>query len=160
MVECSLKIFIDDCSIFGSFFEDCLHCLTLVLVWCKEKNLMLNWEKCHFMVMQDIVLGHVISWWGIEVDKAKVDQIFNLPPPRTVNGVCYFLGHAWFYRWFIHDFSKIVRPMCKSSSPNALLMRTTREHLGTLRAFWCPHLLFSHPTGLYLLRSCVTHRIM
>jgi hypothetical protein len=40
----------DDFSVFGSSFQECLHCLTLVLVRCKEKNLVLNWEKCHFMV--------------------------------------------------------------------------------------------------------------
>jgi hypothetical protein len=51
----------DDFSIFGSSFQECLHHLTLVLVRCKEKNLVLNWEKCHFMVKQGIVLGHVIS---------------------------------------------------------------------------------------------------
>ena len=41
---------------------------------------MLKWEKCHFMVKQGIVLGHVISHKGIEVDKVKVDLISNLPP--------------------------------------------------------------------------------
>jgi hypothetical protein len=40
----------DDFSGFGSSFQECLDCLTLVLVRCKEKNLVLNWEKCHFMV--------------------------------------------------------------------------------------------------------------
>jgi hypothetical protein len=58
----------------------------------------LNWEKCHFMVKQGIVLGHVISHQGIEVDKAKVDLIFNLLPPSTVKEICSFLGHAGFYR--------------------------------------------------------------
>ena len=75
----------DDFSVFDSSFKECLHHLTLVLVRCKEKNLVLNWEKCHFMVKQGIVLRHAISHWGIEVDKAKVDLISNLPPPRIPN---------------------------------------------------------------------------
>jgi hypothetical protein len=113
MVERFLEVFMDEFSVFGSSFEECLHHLTLVLVRCKEKNLVLNWEKCHFMVHQGIVLGHVISRRGIEIDKTKVDLISNLPPQRTVKEVLSFLSHAGFYRQFIQDFSKIARPLCK-----------------------------------------------
>ena len=103
----------DDFSILGSSFEECFHRLTLVLVKCKEKNMVLNWEKCHFMVKQGIVLGHVISHRGIEVDKAKLNLISNLPPPCMVKDVHSFLGHTGFYRLFIQDFCKIARPLCK-----------------------------------------------
>ncbi|RVW29283.1 Retrovirus-related Pol polyprotein from transposon 412 [Vitis vinifera] len=61
---------------------------------CIEKDLVLNWEKCHFMVQQGIVLGHIISKNGIEVDKAKVELIVKLPPPTNVKGIRQFLGHA------------------------------------------------------------------
>ncbi|GJY76266.1 reverse transcriptase domain-containing protein [Tanacetum coccineum] len=78
---------------------------------CEDTNLVLNWEKCHFMVKEGIVLGHKISKSGIEVDKAKVDVIAKLPHPTSVKGIRSFLGHAGFYRRFIQDFSKIARPM-------------------------------------------------
>jgi hypothetical protein len=84
VVKHFLKIFMDDFFVCGSSFEECLHRLTLVLV--------LNWEKCHFMVKQGIVLWHIISHLGIVVEKAKVDLISNLPPPRTVEEVCSFLA--------------------------------------------------------------------
>jgi hypothetical protein len=65
------------------------------------------------MVKQGIVLGHVISHRGIEVDKAKVDLISNFPPPHTMKEIHSFLDRAGFYRRFIKDFSKIARPLCK-----------------------------------------------
>ena len=55
-----------------------------------RENLVLNWEKCHFMVSQGIVLGHIISEKRIEVDKAKVDLISKLPPPTNVKTVRHF----------------------------------------------------------------------
>ena len=111
MVEKSIEVFMDDFSAIGSTFENCLHNLTLVLKRCMETNLVLNWEKCHFMVREGIVLGHRISERGIEVDRAKIEIIEKLPPPTLVKGVCSFFGHAGFYRRFIQDFSKVSKPL-------------------------------------------------
>ena len=63
------------------------------------------------MVRQGIVLGHEISRRGIKVDKAKIEVIAKLPTPKCIKNIQSFLGHAWFYRWFIKDFSKISRPL-------------------------------------------------
>ncbi|RVW98266.1 Retrovirus-related Pol polyprotein from transposon opus [Vitis vinifera] len=98
MVERIMEVFMDDITVYGGTFEECLVNLEAVLHRCIEKDLVLNWEKCHFMVRQGIVLGHIISEKGIEVDKAKVELIVKLPSPTTVKGVRQFLGHAGFYR--------------------------------------------------------------
>ncbi|KAL6316599.1 hypothetical protein AAG906_018854 [Vitis piasezkii] len=90
-----------------------------VLNRCIEKDLVLNWEKCHFMVRQGIVLGHIISEKGIEVDKAKVELIVKLPSPTTVKGVRQFLGHAGFYRRFIKDFFNLSKPLCELLAKDA-----------------------------------------
>src|SRR5664279_4863889 len=63
------------------------------------------------MVNEGIVIGDKISERGIEVDRAKVEDIEKMPYPRDIKGIRSFLGHAGFYRRFIKDFSKTSRPL-------------------------------------------------
>nr|GEW79143.1 reverse transcriptase domain-containing protein [Tanacetum cinerariifolium] len=74
MVKKTMEVFMDDFSVFGNSFGNCLSRLDKMLQRCEDTNLCLNWEKSHFMVKEGIVLGHKISKNGIEVDKAKVDD--------------------------------------------------------------------------------------
>ncbi|GJY54608.1 putative nucleotidyltransferase, ribonuclease H [Tanacetum coccineum] len=111
MVEDFMKVFMDDFSVFGNSFNSCLTNLDKMLAKCEETNLVLNWEKCHFMVHEGIVLGYKNFSSGIEVDKAKIDVIAKLPYPTNVKGIRSFLGHAGFYRRFIKDFYIISKPM-------------------------------------------------
>ncbi|GJS20862.1 reverse transcriptase domain-containing protein [Tanacetum coccineum] len=111
MIEKTMEVFMDDFSVFGDSFDSCLSNLKKMLKRCEDTNLVLNWEKCHFMCREEIVLGHKILKSGIEVDRAKVNVIAKLPHPTTVKGVRSFLGHAGFYQCFIQNFSKIARHM-------------------------------------------------
>ena len=83
LLEVCIEIFVDDFTVYGNSFDSCLANLYLVLRRCQEKNLVLNFEKCHFMLPEGIVLGHVVSERGIQVDKAKVDVISKLPYPTN-----------------------------------------------------------------------------
>ena len=111
MVERTIEAFMDDFSVLGKSFDNFLENLRQALIRCEETNLVLNWEKCHFMVKEDIVLGHRISERGINVDRAKVKTIEKLLPSSSVKGIRSFLGYAGFYRRFIKDFSKIAKPL-------------------------------------------------
>ncbi|MCH94683.1 hypothetical protein A2U01_0015646 [Trifolium medium] len=153
-----MEFFMDDFSVCGSSFESGLANLEKVLERCVKTNLVLNWEKCHFMVKEGIVLGHVVSERGIEVDKAKIEVIEKLTPPTTVKEVRSFLRHANFYRRLIKDFSKITKPLI------GLLMKDAEfvfdEHC--LESFQnLKHTLISAPIMQppdwnLLLRSCAT----
>ncbi|GJY49628.1 reverse transcriptase domain-containing protein [Tanacetum coccineum] len=111
LIEDSIEVFMDDFSVFGISFDHCLKNLEKMLMRCEETNLVLNWEKCHFMVKEGIILGHKVSRSRIEVDKAKIKSISKLPYPTNVKAIQSFLRHACFYRRFIKDFSQVVHPM-------------------------------------------------
>jgi hypothetical protein len=110
LIENIMEVFMDDFSVYGKSFEECLENLIKVLKRCQETHLVLNWEKCHFMVKEGIVLEHRVLEKGIEVDRAKIKVIEQLPAPTNVKGVRSFLGHVGFYRRFIKYFSHIARP--------------------------------------------------
>jgi hypothetical protein len=110
-IEEIVKVFMDDFSVYGKTFADCLENLDKVLTKCGEVDLVLNWEKCHFMVRQGIVLGHVTSKRGVKVHKSRVEAVEKLPPPTDIKSLRSFLRHAGFYRRFIKNFSKITKPL-------------------------------------------------
>ncbi|GJW03186.1 reverse transcriptase domain-containing protein [Tanacetum coccineum] len=85
MIDETMEVFMDDFSVFRDSFSSCLSHLDKILKRCEDTNLVLNWEKCHFMIKEGIVLGNKISMSGIEVDKAKVDVIAKLPHLTSVN---------------------------------------------------------------------------
>jgi hypothetical protein len=92
-VERIIEVFIDDFTVYGDSFNKCLESLSLVLKIC----IVLNYEKCYFMVIQGIFLRYVMSSCGLEVDKAKIDVISSLPYLLCTRQVHYFMGHAVFY---------------------------------------------------------------
>lgn len=99
----------DDFSVYG----ETLNNLAKVLKRCQEANLALSHEKCRMMFTKGVVLGHIISQAGIEVDPAKISFISNLSPPKNQKEARSFLGHAGYYRKFIKDFTKLATPLFK-----------------------------------------------
>jgi len=102
-IENIIEVFMDEFSVYGGTFDLCLKNLTKVLRQCEEVNLMLNWEKCHFMVQEWVVLGHVISNRDIEVDKATMRLTSDCPLLLLQSGC----GVSLFMRDFIVASSRI-----------------------------------------------------
>ena len=74
-IELIMEVFMDDFSVYGTSFTSCLDNLSRILQHFEEANLVLNWEKCHFVVKEGIVIGHKVSGKGIEVDRAKFEAM-------------------------------------------------------------------------------------
>ncbi|RDY07874.1 Retrovirus-related Pol polyprotein, partial [Mucuna pruriens] len=105
MLHDCMVVFMDDFTVYVDSFDACLENLSKVLMRCINTNLVLNFEKFHFMVTEGIVLGHLVSNRGIEVDKSKIDIITSLPNPASMRG--------GFYKRFINNFNKIALPLSK-----------------------------------------------
>ncbi|GKA85483.1 reverse transcriptase domain-containing protein [Tanacetum coccineum] len=139
----TMEVFMDDFSIFGDSFDSCLSNLEKMLRRCEDANLVLNWEKCHFMCREGIVLGHKILKSRIKVDRAKVDVITKLPHPTTVKGVRSFLGHAGQRR--LKHFQPIHYASKTMTEAQIHYTTTEKEMLAVVYAFekFWPYLVLS-----------------
>ncbi|RDX60772.1 Retrovirus-related Pol polyprotein, partial [Mucuna pruriens] len=91
LLEDCMEVFMDDFMVYAESFEACLNNLSKVLHRCIDSNLVLNFEKCHSMATKGIVLVHLISTRGIEVDKEKIDVISSLSNPPLCGRFIHFL---------------------------------------------------------------------
>ena len=152
----------DEFLLYGGTFDLCLENLSKIIHRCEEVDLVLNWEKYHFMVQEGVVFGHMVSQWGIQVDKAKIEVIERLPLPTCVKSVRSFLGHVGLYRRFIKDFSKTAKLL------TLLLAKDTPFIFSNecLKAFYrsqglsFPLPLFKRKFGVFLSKLCVIITIM
>jgi hypothetical protein len=110
LIEKVMEVFMDDFSIYGETFEDCLANLDKELKRCQMADLVPNWVKCHFMAQEEIVPGHKILAKGIEVDKAKIEVIEQLLPPTNVKGICSFWDMHGFIEDSFRNFLRLLDP--------------------------------------------------
>jgi hypothetical protein len=103
-------VFIDDILIYSKNEEEHAQHLRIILTRLREHQLYAKFSKCAFWLEEIQFLGHVLSAKGIAVDPSKVKDILEWKPPTTVHQVQSFLGLAGYYRRFIPDFSKLVKP--------------------------------------------------
>jgi len=101
----------DDFTVYGNTYQEALDNLEKFLIICQEMNLSVNHEKCKMLLIEEVVLGHHVSFEGIKVYPTNIEVIIRLPPPMTQKEVRIFLGHVGYYRRFIENFTNIVAPM-------------------------------------------------
>jgi hypothetical protein len=111
-------VFIDDILIFSKMEEKHKKHLRMVLEKLRSNQLYTKFSKCEFWLMKVTFLGHVISAGGISVDPSKVRDVLNWMPPTNAVEIRSFLGLAGYYRRFLKDFSKIVKPMTRLLEKN------------------------------------------
>jgi hypothetical protein len=104
-------VFIDDILIYSKNEEEHAKHLQIVLMRLREHQLYAKFSKCMFWLEEIQFLGHVLSAKGIAIDPSKVKDILEWNSTTTVHQVRSFLGLARYYRKFIPDFSKIVKPI-------------------------------------------------
>jgi hypothetical protein len=104
-------VFIDDILIYSKNEEEHAKHFWIVLTRLREHQLYAKFSKCAFWLEEIQFLGHVLSANGIAVDPSKVKDILEWKLPTTVHQVRSFRGLAGYYRRFIPDFSKIVKPI-------------------------------------------------
>ena len=106
-----IEVFMNDFSVYGNSFDTCLDNLRLILLRCIETNLVLNWKKCHFIVEHRIILGHIVSSKGIEIDRAKINIISSFTLPRECVGCALFSWTCRFLLKVYQAFFKNWRPI-------------------------------------------------
>jgi hypothetical protein len=106
-------VFINDILVYSQNEEEHAEHLRIVLTRLRDKQLYAKFSKCEFWLKKVPFLGHVLSRDGISIDPTKVQEVLDWKAPTTVSEVQSFLGLAGYYRHFIPDFSKIVKPITR-----------------------------------------------
>jgi len=104
-------VFFDDILVYSRDWETHLLHLQQALRVLSQQQFIVNQKKCNFGQQQVEYLGHVISGLGVTVDRTKVKNVVEWPVPRNVKGVKGFLGQTGYYRKFIKDYGKMVKPL-------------------------------------------------
>lgn len=114
MKDINLKevlVFLDDLIVFSTSLEEHEARLLTVLQRLRENGLKLSPEKCKFFQSRVRYLGHIVSRDGVETDPEKVTALKTWPRPQTLKELRSFLGFSGYYRRFVQDYSKIVKPL-------------------------------------------------
>jgi hypothetical protein len=106
-----VMIFIDDILVYSKTMEEHEKHIEIVLQWLREHQFYAQFNKCELWIKEVLFLDHVVSLDGIAVDPRKVKEVLDWKPPTSMSEIRSFLGLTDYYRRFILNFSKIMKPI-------------------------------------------------
>ena len=112
------QAYVDDILIYSKTLAEHREHVRKVLARLREAGLQVDIKKCEFHVEETAFLGMIVSAEGVRMDPAKVEAVLSWPQPLNLKQVQAFIGFCNFYRRFIRNFSRIVRPLTQLSQKN------------------------------------------
>lgn len=139
-------VYLDDIIIFSTSLQQHMARLKEIFERLKKANLKVQLDKSEFLRKEIAFLGHVVTTEGIKPNPDKIHAIKNFPIPKTQKDIRTFLGLLGYYRKFIKDFARLVKPMtvCLKKGRSVEL---TENYIKTFQT--CKHILTNDPILQY-----------
>ena len=104
--------YLDDILCYSRTFEEHVEDVRKVLKRLNAKGVKLRAEKCCFGKQEVRYLGRLVSADGYRADPAEIEAIEKFrEPPKTVGELRSLLGFMGYYRCYVKDFSRRVKPL-------------------------------------------------
>ena len=113
------QAYLDDILIYSKSYSEHVRHVRLVLQKLRDAGLQVDIDKCEFHVQETKFLGLIVSTEGLQINPTKVQAVIDWPRPANLKQTQAFVGFCNFYRRFIKDFSKIVRPLTRLTQKGA-----------------------------------------
>ena len=126
-LEKIIIVFIDDILVYSRSKEEHIQHLRLVLETLRTEKLYAKLSKCEFWLRKVGFIGYVVREKGIHVDPSKIKAIENWAIPTTPTKFRQFQGQATYYRRFIHNFSKIAKPLTTLTQKGVVFSWETKQ---------------------------------
>ena len=105
------QAYLEDILIYSKTRKEHREHVAKVLRKLRDAGLQVDVKKCEFDVTETVFLGVIVSGQGLRIDPQKVKAVVDWKAPTNLKESQAFVGFVNFYRRFIRDFSKIVKPL-------------------------------------------------
>lgn len=136
-------VYLDDIIVYSKTKQDHINRLQQVFEALRQANLKLNKNKCVFMSEEIEFLGHVLNRDGLKPNQKKIEAINKFPIPKTLKEVRAFLGLIGYYRKFVPNLSKIIKPLTDATKKNAVIDINDKKYIEAIQT--CKRLLTNAP---------------